>query len=482
MGEIGISIGSAITGLSRTTRAVAIAVPLALSVAAASAQNVITDQPTRDLATSKQAQQAAEGSLDLRSTGDFEPVTYADVLKDPDNIELSFRFARTQIGSGDLHGAVTTLERILMVNPNLAQVRLFYAIVLFRLENLDESDREFRTIAALDIPTDVRAEVEAYLARIRYLRQRTRYTASLSLGVHYDTNIDATPESDSVLFIDIPIELDKGEEDDFGFLGIGGIRVDHDLGYQERHELFGALTYYHDEQVSEDTFDLQSFAVEAGGVYRRGPWGVTITPTAFFTHLELSRETFFKDYGLDLRFERNFGPRLIVFVGARISDRDFEGIAENTAAALRDGRRIEGMAGASYVMSPTMRVTGDYLRFDKNAKADFFGYDRDQVRLSHTWLLAGGQFLLTNFTYQRDRYDEADIFISGRTRHDDIYRVRATYGAPLGFLIGAGKIWRGLEDVTLSGSLEYLKSSSNIVNFDYENMRVQGLFTKTWRF
>ena len=92
-----------------------------------------------------------------------------------------------------------------------------------------------------------------------------------------------------MLFIDIPIDLDKGEEDDFGFLGIGSIRIEHDLGYQERHELFGALTYYHDEQVSEDTFDLQSFTVEAGGVYRGGPWGVDVIPTAFFTRLELSR-------------------------------------------------------------------------------------------------------------------------------------------------------------------------------------------------
>ena len=171
-----------------------------------------------------------------------------------------------------------------------------------------------------------------------------------------------------------------------------------------------------------------------------------------------------------------------MFASARISDQDFEGIAENSAAPLRDGHQIEGMAGVSYVMSPTMRVTGDYLHFYKDADADFLGYDRDQVRLSHTWLLGGGQFLLTNFTYQRDRYDEADIFISSRTRHDDTYRARATYGAPLGFLIGPGRLWSGLEDVTLSGSLEYLRSESNIRNFDYDNWRVQALFTKTWRF
>ncbi len=409
----------------------ALAAAFVIAATAALAQTEITDQPERETTAAEQARRAAELARDLQDTGAFEPVTYAEVLKDPDNVELGFRYARTQVRAGNLHGAVTTLERILLVDPGLVQIRLFYAIVLFRLENLNESQREFAAVAALDIPADVRADVEGYLARIRYLRQRTRYTASLSLGGQYDRNVDATPDSRSVLIGGNEFLLvDKVEEDDFALLGIGSIRVDHDLGYQERHELFGVLTYYHDEQVEQDTFDLESFTVEAGGVYRSGPWGVSIIPTVFFTHQRLSHANFYQDYGLDLRFERSFGPRLTVFASARISDQDFTGISENPGATARDGRQIEGRVGASYVMSPTMRITGDYLRFDKNADLDFLGYDRDQVRLSHTWLLGGGQFLLTNVTYQRDRYDEAFTFVSGLTRHDDIYRVRATYGAP----------------------------------------------------
>jgi hypothetical protein len=54
---------------------------------------------------------------------------------------------------------------------------------LYRLENLDEAEKELRTVAALDIPADVRAEVDRYLDRIALVRRLTRFTASLSLGL-----------------------------------------------------------------------------------------------------------------------------------------------------------------------------------------------------------------------------------------------------------------------------------------------------------
>ena len=441
------------------------------------AQTIITDQPERETTAAEQAQQAAERAADFRAEDPFRPVTYADVLKDPDNIELSFLFARTQVQNGNLYGAATTLERLVLLNPYLVQVRLFNAVVLYRLEDLDEAEREFTAVAALDITPEVRDQVDAYLERIRLQRKRTRYTASLSLGGHYDSNRNAVPVSDTALFIDIPVVVGDGEDDDFGFLGIGSFRVDHDLGYQERHELFGALTYYHDDQIQQDEFDLQSFNLEGGGIYRDGPW--SIIPTAFATHLQLSRETYFREFGVGVRVVRKYDSNISMFVGLHLSDQDFDGIAENSAAPLREGSQLEGMIGATYVLSPAVRISADYLHFEKNAKADFFGYGRDQLRFNHTMLLGEGQFLVTNLKFQRDRYDEADIFISSRTRHDNTFTARTTYGAPLKFFVGPGKLHRELEDVTLSASGEWYRTSSNIPNFDYRNFHFQALLTKT---
>ena len=206
-----------------------------------SAQTSDTDVPAREITSAQDAKQAAARALDFGAPEDGTPVAYEDVLRDPDNVELNFRYARTLVRQGELRGAAATLERILLVDPDLAQVRLFYAVVLFRLDIIDEAEREFRAVAALDIPADARAEIEAYIERIALARRATRYTATLSAGAHYDTNRAASPRGETRLFFDIPIPVGD-EEDDVGFLGIDSFRVDHDLGFQDRHELFGVLT------------------------------------------------------------------------------------------------------------------------------------------------------------------------------------------------------------------------------------------------
>ena len=94
----------------------ALAVACMIAAPAGWAQTEITDQPERETISAEQAQRATELARDLQATGEFEPVTFAEVLRDPDNVELSFRYARTQVRSDDLHGAVTTLECILFVN------------------------------------------------------------------------------------------------------------------------------------------------------------------------------------------------------------------------------------------------------------------------------------------------------------------------------------------------------------------------------
>src|SRR5271169_2770221 len=104
----------------------------ALPTAAQQAQ-----QPTEDIqnetnrpagAESTQQQSAQAGSASAKLEAGEADVTYAQVLKDPDNIELNQRFANKQVRNGELKGASATLERILMLNPNLPNMRMFYAV------------------------------------------------------------------------------------------------------------------------------------------------------------------------------------------------------------------------------------------------------------------------------------------------------------------------------------------------------------------
>ena len=415
---------------------------------------------------------------------DGPSVTYADVLKDPDNLTLNFRFALGQIQSGNARGAAATLERILLIAPELSEVRMVYAVILFRLDSIGQAENEFRTVLEQDVPAAMRAEAESFIDKIDQAKKMTRYSASVSFGAHFDTNRDSAPRGKQRLVSGTPVGV-NGATNDLGFLAVTSLRVSHDLGYQEGHELFGGVSLFRDEQVQQDSQDIQAVSVDVGGIYRSAFWGVDVIPTLAFSHLRLSGETFFKEGSFDLRLERNFGPTIKVFASARIADQNNSPIRENQAATDRDGRQLNAMAGVEYVLSPTMRLSVDYLNFDKNAKLRAFGYDRDQIRINHTWLLGGGQFLLNNFTYQRDRYERPDAGVSSTTRHDDTFRLRVSYGAPLKFffsLVGIDGVLPQLDDVNFTASVEGSRTASNVRNFDRKNLKFQGLLTKNWQF
>ena len=162
------------------------------------AQALDTDLLESEAGAVEQSREAAGRALDFRALDDA-PVTYQEVLKDPDNVELNFRFARTQVSQGNFRGASATLERILRLQPTLAPVRLLYAIVLFRLDNYAEAEREFEAIKALKVDQETAEKIDLFLDRIRLARRTTRYAASVSFGGQYDTNRTTAPRSNTVL-------------------------------------------------------------------------------------------------------------------------------------------------------------------------------------------------------------------------------------------------------------------------------------------
>ena len=80
-------------------------------------QTTDTEELERETTEAEEPRQAAGQALDV-DTLSGAPVSYQDVLADPDNLELNLRFARTQVAQGNVRGAAATLERILLIDPD----------------------------------------------------------------------------------------------------------------------------------------------------------------------------------------------------------------------------------------------------------------------------------------------------------------------------------------------------------------------------
>lgn len=438
-------------------------------------------QVQRDLSTTGQAAAAAR-----EQTGQGgAKITFDQILRNPDDIDLNFRYAQQKVQEGDLKSASTTLERILLVRPDLTQIRLLFAIVLFRLDNMQEAEREFRTLST-DRAPDVRAEANRYLEQIKLRNKDTKYSASIGIGLDYNSNRDAYPRSENRLVRDALGSAAPGGNADMAQIVLGTLAIRHDLGTQERHELLFNATGYLANQAEVDTQDLSALALETGGVLRL-PW-FDLTPTVTYTRVSLDHQHFLDAYGFKLRGEKKLASWVDFYSQAWAQYQNFASITSAASAPERSGPRYDFEIGFNFNIAPTERIGVGWIHTrkygagadDAGSRFDTQDYVGNELAVNHTWLLGRGQFILNNFSIGRDIYEQNDPLISGLTRHDLNLRYRTTYGAPLETIFG----WAGIQlapeiaDITFTAGLELFRSYSNITNFEYDNVKFQTLLTK----
>lgn len=431
----------------------------------------------------KQASRVAEKSKEKAANEKFKTgVTYEDILKDPDNIELNARYAQDQIAKGELLSAAATLERILLVNPNLADVRLLYAVVLYRLDSLNEAQKELDSLRTITLPPAIREQVSAYEKKIKQRKRRTHIGLRQSNGWGYDTNRNAAPSSKIQLVNNTAQDLvgTNNRRADTNFLNISTVDVTHDLGFQAGHSVFANFTYYLQEQTHVNSLDLGSFQYEFGGTYKN-KWA-DFTPSFVASNIFLSSESFLRTQGGNFLFERDLTKKFKGFYNFRAERQDYLNISENTNSYENKGPDFSHNWGVGYMITPTMKWTSGVGYADKDAKQDFNAYQRFSLNNSHMWVLPKGQFVINSLNVNFDNYDTAEFSVASKIRHDKSMRYRVTYGAPLTTIFFGKILPKQLKDIVFTGSYEFYRALSNITNYSYTNNKFQLMLTKSLEF
>ncbi len=425
--------------------------------------------------------QTAAQARQFQTLDEDDPgVSYAQVLKDPDNIELNMRFAQTQMREGQMRGAAATLERILLLEPNFAQARLLYAVVLFRLDNGVEAEREFKAIADYPMPDRLRAEIDTYLDELRLRKKRTRYTATISGGAQYDSNRNSGSRNAERLVLGTLAQSvgDSKKDSDWSLLSVVDLQFSHEFEGEAGHKIRGGINYLNQDQFSRDELDLDAYTVTLGPElnYR---WA-KLMPSFYATALTLSNDNFLTLLGTRLATSRRLSEAIDLNGELSLEYQDYNGTKTSPTLIERTGFSWTAKGQASYAFNPKHRLGLDLRITDKHAKRSLWGYEGAELGLNHTWLLGRGQFLRGGASIGRDNYQAADARVDNRPRHDLRSRGRLMYGAPFPVLLGRENIGGVLGSAFATLTAEYLRVGSNLPNFRYDNWRFSLLVSKRW--
>ena len=229
--------------LRRSIAAVALAMPAALG-ASILATPVIAQVPPPVIIPAA-AQQGYEA-------------LFKQMYDNPGNLEVSFKFAEQAAAHGDYEAAIGALERMLFFNPNLPRVKLELGVLYFKLRSYDLARGYFQdAIKGGDVPDDIRAQVNAYLAEIARREAPYELTAFVQAGARWQSNANTGPDSTIVRAIgqDAILNNQFARAPDWNAFQLAAMQFNHKIN--KRGDAFElTLTGYASQQQRFRQFDL----------------------------------------------------------------------------------------------------------------------------------------------------------------------------------------------------------------------------------
>jgi tetratricopeptide (TPR) repeat protein len=411
----------------------------------------------------------AQGDAILRPD---RAVTFQDVLANPDDVDINFAYAQTQIARGDVRGAAATLERILLVEPDLPRVRLLYAIVLFRLDQLDEAEREFATLRDLDMPETLRAELERYSREARLRRQTTRTTVTLSFGQFWDSNVNSAPRRGQSLASDFELKLDESSlrTSDFGTQTLVRIDTTYDAGYQARHRWQLGARYLREDYQRMERYVPQLGGLEAGIALDLAPF--TLTPSVYGNHYRIAKQQAVNSVGTRLKLDYALTGTAQVYGFQEVERQRYYPMALSSVAPDDTGFQYSTGLGFATQYQPDLRFSVEVARVRKVAVFGYRSSKGHSLTVGHTWLLGGGAFASLEGYWRVDNYDSGDPTVSENTRRRDRpLEARALVGVPVALVLDPDGVSDFLRDLTFTASARLARNGSNLVNYEYHRDR-----------
>ena len=152
----------------------------------------------------------AEVPIDTDELDQSYKSAFQEMYEDPADLDKATNFVELAIAVGDLEGAIAALERMLIFDPDLPQVRMELGLLYFRLKSLDQASVYLRSVLEEEsLPSDIRNQVEVALKEIRERTSVHTVTGRASVNTRYQSNANSGPDNSQILLFGKPAILES---------------------------------------------------------------------------------------------------------------------------------------------------------------------------------------------------------------------------------------------------------------------------------
>ena len=410
---------------------------------------------------------------------------FQQMLRNPSDLDNTFRYAELAIQVGDYEAAISALERMLLFNPDLPRVRLELGVLYFRLGSYAISRTYLqRAVEGDDVPDDVRARVATYLEEIDKRTSRHRFSGSIYGGVRYQSNANAGPSRNAITLLDndsVQLGSEFTKKTDWNLFASASLRYTYDPQLQTGEVMQVDLLVYDAEQFDQSQLDLIYTDLKIGPRAQLWPEmidGLSFRPYVVGQHVRLDRKTYYNAVGGGISLSKQFTPTLNGEASFQHLFKNYDPSASRPTSNQQDGAETEVRLNGNLAVTSNGIFGFGVALIDEEAQVKLFSNRELELSASYTMSYS---LPIENLTSDRwtsslsvartwTSYDANDPAISpsGEKRSDDEWRVSLLTSVPL------------TETWALIGTLQHTTVDSNFKNFTYQNSSASlGL---SWRF
>ena len=323
----------------------------------------------------------AQESADATALRADQAELFREMLAAPDDVELMYRYALTSIRLKDYEAAITTLERILIYNPALPQVKLELGAAYYRIGSYPVAAAYFQDVLDDTAATpDQKARASEFTAEIERRVQTSYFVGKVGVGALFTTNANNGPDSPNIELGGVIVQLTDPKatsQTDIGGVISGNISHFYDLGMPTDDQWRTDFGFY-----SARFADTKSGAVDVV-LLRTGPrlsidddrYGPKVRPYIEVDHVRYGNDPLYSTFGAGVEVTNTVNQQLSVFGDVRFGFRDdHTPIPSPTpgGAEVRDadGLNIRARAGFTYFLDDATILRGYGLFAYEGADTD----------------------------------------------------------------------------------------------------------------
>src|SRR5580704_17539720 len=294
---------------------------------------------------------------------------FAQMLKEPSNLDVTFAYADVSAQLGDNEGAVAALERMLLFNPNLPRVDLELGVLYYRMGSFETAQDYFEKAKSFNPPPEVLDRVNEYLGKIHTAEQINQFTGYFFFGAQYQTDANIAPGS--------PLIASP----------IGDVLLSSQFVKSHVIDIFG--TGFADHYLRFSRLDLDLGEVTAGPRFRFPDTGIpdvqsaSVKPYAIVNEVGLGEAQYFWTYGAGLESTAILFNDLAAKAAYEIRVKNFTDAPDRPLSRGLNGDDNLVSLDLTKPIMPGQTLSGQFDYLDQDTRLGFYANKTYAVSLGY---------------------------------------------------------------------------------------------------